>query len=108
MKPPASASFLCRPGSPSGPPAAGCAPVDDVVSTGEAAKMLGVSSANTVKNWLEGGHFPGAFRTVGGHWRFPRAEVLAMRRYMEELRAKNSRGDMMPPDLNDDVEPPLL
>lgn len=31
----------------------------------QAATLLGVSSANTVKNWLEGGWFPGAFQTAG-------------------------------------------
>ena len=31
----------------------------------QAATMLGVSSANTVKNWLEGGWFPGAYQTAG-------------------------------------------
>lgn len=81
----------------------------DTLTTGQAAKVLGVSSTNTVKNWLEGGHFPGAYRTPGGHWRFPRTEVEAARGRMDRLRERNERGDLTPLDLEDDDEsPPLL
>ena len=51
----------------------------EALTTGQAAELLGVSSPNTVKNWLKGGSFPGAFQTPGGHWRFPRDEVEAIR-----------------------------
>ncbi len=81
---------------------------DQTVTSKQAANLLGVSSANTVKNWLEGGWFPGAFRTPGGHWRFLRSEVLAARGRMEELRDKNARRDLAPPDAADDDELPLL
>lgn len=65
------------------------------VTTGEAARLLGVSSRNTVKNWLEGGHFPGATRTEGGHWRFLRAEVDAVRRAMGAVkRGPVATGDL--------------
>jgi excisionase family DNA binding protein len=57
------------------------------ITTGEAAALLGVSSKNTVKNWLEGGHFPSATRTAGGHWRFQRAEVEAVRRALDAVKA---------------------
>lgn len=56
------------------------------ITTGEAARLLGVSSRNTVKNWLEGGFFPGSIRTEGGHWRFLRAEVEAVRRAMDAVK----------------------
>ncbi len=79
-----------------------------VLTSTEAAKELGVSSPNTVKNWLEGGFFPGAFRTKGGHWRFPRDEVIAVKRRMAELRTRNTQRDLLPPDADDAEEPPLL
>jgi len=82
-----------------------------VLSSGQAAALLGVSSPNTVKNWLEAGYFPSAFQTAGGHWRFHRDEVLAVKARMEDLRAKNRSGDLTPPDLDDDdayPAPPLL
>ncbi|MEY3930458.1 MAG: Helix-turn-helix domain [Cyanobacteriota bacterium] len=68
----------------------------DILTSTEAASLLGVASANTVKNWLEGGYFPGAFQTPGGHWRFPREEVEAAKARMEELRNRNRHGDLRP------------
>lgn len=79
----------------------------DALTSAEAAEILGVSSPNTMKNWLRSGTFPGAFQTQGGRWRFLRSEVEQMRARMEELRQKNTAGDLTPPDL-DDVEPLLL
>lgn len=77
------------------------------LSSGQAARALGVSSPNTVKNWLHAGRFPGAFQTAGGHWRFPADEVEAIRKRMLELAERNRAGDLTPPDTTDD-EPPLL
>lgn len=74
----------------------------------QAAALLGVSSPNTVKSWLEGGAFPGAFQTPGGHWRFPLEDVLAAKERMEELRDRNRRGDLSPSDDQDTEAPPLL
>ena len=68
----------------------------------QAATLLGVSSANTVKNWLEGGWFPGAFQTPGGHWRFPLDDVEAVRSRLESLRDRNSRRDLTPVDCNEE------
>ena len=74
----------------------------------QAATLLGVSSANTVKNWLEGGWFPGAFQTAGGHWRFPLEDVEAVRSRLEGLRDRNSRRDLTPVDCDDEsTELPL-
>ena len=83
-------------------------PSNDSLTSKAAASMLGVSSANTVKNWLEGGYFPGAYKTPGGHWRFPRAEVEAVRARLQELRDRNLRGDLEPTEVDDDCSPPLL
>ncbi len=82
---------------------------EETLTSKQAADLLGVSSANTVKNWLKGGHFPGAFRTRGGHWRFLRSEVLAVRSRMNELRKNNRRRELAPPDAEGDEDaPPLL
>lgn len=80
----------------------------DTLTSAEAAKLLGLASPNTVKNWLAGGHFPGAYQTRGGHWRFPRAEVEVVKQRMEALRERNRRGDLAPPEQDDDGTPPLL
>lgn len=80
----------------------------ETLTSSEAAALLGLSSANTVKNWLAGGYFPGAFQTRGGHWRFLRAEVEAVKARMADLRERNRRGDLAPPDADDDSTPPLL
>jgi excisionase family DNA binding protein len=78
----------------------------ETLTSGQAAALLGVSSANTVKNWLEAGHFPGTFKTAGGHWRFCRDEVEAVKSRMDELHEKNRRGDLTPPDNGDEDYPP--
>ena len=80
----------------------------DTLTSTQAAALLGVTSANTVKNWLEGGYFPGAFQTPGGHWRFPREEVETVKMRMEDLRGRNRHGDLMPVSGDEDsVRPPL-
>jgi predicted DNA-binding transcriptional regulator AlpA len=80
----------------------------DLLSSKQAASLLGMASANTVKNWLEGGHFPGAFQTPGGHWRFPRGEVEAVKLRLEELRERNRHRDLMTVDGDEEsVHPPL-
>ena len=81
---------------------------ENLLTSTEAAELLGVSSPSTVKNWLMSGHFPGAFQTPGGHWRFPRAEVEAERLRLEQLRERNRRGDLSLPDEDHEGEPPLL
>jgi predicted site-specific integrase-resolvase len=77
------------------------------LNTQEAAELLGVTSTATVKNWLEGGHFPGAYQ-VDGEWRFSSSEVLAAKKRIEELREKNRTGDLSLPDCDYDLDLPLL
>lgn len=77
-------------------------PFDEMLTSGKAAELLGITSTNTVKNWLKGGYFPGAYKTPGGHWRFPRSEVESVRKRLGELRQRNLREDLTPPDLGDD------
>ena len=79
---------------------------EETLTSGQAAALLGVSSANTVKNWLASGQFPGAFKTAGGHWRFLRSEVEAVKERMEELREKNTREDLTPSDPSEAEYPP--
>ena len=88
----------------------GAAP-KELLTSGQAARLLGISSINTIKNWLEAGHFPGALKTKGGHWRFPRSEVERALERMELLEEKNRGGDIVSSDVDDeegDPEPPLL
>lgn len=77
------------------------------LTVSEAAEMLGVSSPNTVKNWLKVGSFPGAFKTPGGHFRFPLDEVLAVKAEMERIRDLNKSGTLAVPDAGDEPEFPL-
>ncbi|MEM7446842.1 MAG: helix-turn-helix domain-containing protein [Myxococcota bacterium] len=75
-----------------------------MLRSGDAARLLGVSSTNTVKNWLEGGAFPGAYKTRGGHWRFPESEVLAVKQQMKELRRRSEADEarpLTPPEFED-------
>lgn len=49
----------------------------------QAATFLGVRSLHTVRNWLEGGSFPGAYQDGEGVWRFPIAQLEEVRDHME-------------------------
>ncbi len=50
----------------------------DYVTTGKAARMLGVG-LNTIKRWIASGDL-GAIRTPGGHWRIPEPALLSFMR----------------------------
>lgn len=80
----------------------------DLLTSRQAGELLGVTSLKTLKAWMEGGHFPGAYQTSGGRWRFPKEEVLAVKRKMEVLRARNQRSDFALPDEDGGGEVPLL
>lgn len=67
-----------------------------MVTTGEAAEMLGVS-VKTVRRWLQGERFPGAEKTSeGGEWRIPAAEVY--RASGEEPERGSSRPRLWEPE----------
>lgn len=82
---------------------------EEALTESQAAVYLGVSSPDTVQNWLKGGHFPGAFKDHEGHWRFLKSAVEAVKSRMQELARRNHEGDVLPP--NEDhgsLEAPLL
>ena len=60
---------------------------DDTLSTGEAAKLLGVT-ARRVHQMAASGELPGATQGANGRWRIPRSEVsrLLKRRLWERSR----------------------
>ena len=76
-----------------------------LLTAAEAAEILGISSETTVKNWLEGGSFPGVVWTESGEWRAPLEEVLKVKKWMCDLVEKNQAGDMTPPDCDDEPWP---
>ena len=79
------------------------------LTTQEAAQLLGISSPKTIKNWLEGGRFPGSVQQADGTWRFSSAYLGDVRAKIIELRLKNKMGDVaLPDDLDEDPPPPLL
>ena len=72
----------------------------------EAAAELGVTSEETIKNWLCGGAFPGATKE-GYVWLFQSAEVARVKADMEDARKKNAQKDIAIPDV-DAGKPPLF
>lgn len=78
---------------------------DKVYSAAQAAELLGITSVVTVRRWLEGGHFPGAYKTPEGFWVFPESAVREARRRIQDGRAR----DILAPLIDEDCgEPPLL
>lgn len=63
---------------------------DRLVTTGQAATLLGVRSRNTVKNWLERG-FARTRKTPGGQVRLYLSDVLAARGEMEAAAKRRRR-----------------
>ncbi len=61
-----------------------------MISTGEAAEILGVSK-NTVKNWLTQKGIARAERTAGGHLRFPLSDILDLKNEMGAAAARRAR-----------------
>lgn len=73
-----------------------------LLSVGEVAEILGVSSPTTVRNWLESGSFPGTQLTAGGHRRFRLADVLDVRARMELTAYENATGTNTDADSGDE------
>ena len=63
---------------------------DKILTSMQAAIILGITSTATIENWLHGGYFPGASRTKEGHWRFRLSEVLAVKEALAEVARKNA------------------
>jgi hypothetical protein len=78
--------------------------------TEEAAAILGITSGATVRNWLLGGHFPGAYKDPSNLWRFPIKAVREAKSKMRDIEFLNKmRSVGIPIDLPDsNEEPPLL
>ncbi len=72
--------------------------MNEVLTTCQAAELLGISSPSTIRNWLEGGHFPGASLTPEGYWEFTLAGVLEAKACMSVIQEKNRTGDLSLPD----------
>jgi excisionase family DNA binding protein len=53
----------------------------DPLKVAEVAAAYGISR-RAVQTWLARGQFPGASHTPGGHWRIPRADVIAVGRQL--------------------------
>ena len=78
-------------------------PKEDLLDTTAAALYLGVSQPGTIRNWLEGGSFPGAFQSRG-QWFFPVVELAKVKRGMDEIQTKNKNRDLQLPDPSDDYD----
>jgi hypothetical protein len=77
---------------------------EKLLSVGQVTELLGISSPTTVRNWLEGGYFPNATRTAGGHRRFPLKDVLRVEAMIARTRAANASDRASVTDLGD-VDP---
>jgi hypothetical protein len=65
---------------------------------------LGVTHLDTIRNWLEGGSFPGAFQSRG-QWFFPAVELDKIKRRMDEILAFNADGKIpQPVDFGSDCD----
>lgn len=59
---------------------------EDLLDTEAAVRYLGITQPDTIRNWLEGGSFPGAFQSRG-QWFFPAVELDKVKRRMDEILA---------------------
>ena len=63
---------------------------DKILTSMQAAKILGITSTATIENWLHGGYFPGASRIKEDQWSFKLSEVLAVKEALAEEARKNA------------------
>lgn len=76
----------------------------DLLDTLAAASYLDVTHPDSIRNWLEGGSFPGAFQSRG-QWFFPAAELDKVKRRMDEILAFNADGRIpQPVDFGEDCD----
>lgn len=52
----------------------------------QTTERLGFTDPKVVRNWLQGGAFPGAYQTLGGHWLFPQEDVQRVLAHIEEIK----------------------
>lgn len=71
----------------------GVAPVV-MLSTEQAANRLGISNPDTIRNWLEGGYFPGAKYTPNVGWRFDPAGVRHCIKICEQIIVLNTKEEI--------------
>jgi hypothetical protein len=77
---------------------------EDLFDTRAAASYLGITDPDTIRNWLEGGRFPGAFQSRG-QWFFPAVELDKIKRRMDEILAFNADGEIpQPVDFGSDCD----
>ena len=69
---------------------------EDLFDTQAAASYLGVTQPDAIRNWLEGGSFPGAFQSRG-QWFFPAVELDKVKRRMDEILGFNADGEIPQP-----------
>jgi len=79
---------------------------ESMLSTGQAAKKVGVSS-QTVLNWIESGKIE-AIQTPGGHWRIPAHQFRTTEKQDEKfdkfLKRMWDKHKDLPPITDDDLE----
>lgn len=77
---------------------------NDLLDTLAAAHYLGVTNQDTIRNWLEGGSFPGAFQSRG-QWFFPVVALAKVKRRREEVRVSAPVSKMPEPaDFDNDCD----
>lgn len=65
---------------------------DAWLTVGRAARLLGVSET-TMRKWTDRGHVA-SFRTLGGHRRYLRSELVAFRQRLQEEEAALASGSL--------------
>lgn len=68
----------------------------ELLSTGEAAKELGVSG-KTVLRWINDGLLPARRTRAGGQYRVERATLERFKSEQQEIRPKTKEEDRSPP-----------
>jgi hypothetical protein len=74
---------------------------DKILTSIEAAKILGITSKATIENWLHGGYFPGASQTEDGKWSFKLSDVIAVKEDIDEVARNNAMKSVTTADFSD-------
>lgn len=76
---------------------------NDLMTTNEVASFLDISSELTIKNWLEGGGFPGSFKTSDDKWIFLRKDVEDVKMYIIKIRQNNKDNILIVPEIGNET-----